>query len=43
MGQHMSAMMKTEFIDTMTHNPVKIVVKEVSPPDNKEVSPPDIF
>ena len=48
MGQHMSAKMKTEFIDTMTNNPVKIGVNEtkpetneVSPPETNEVSPPE--
>tara|TARA_R110001599_G_scaffold162823_2_gene352205 strand:- start:206 stop:406 length:201 start_codon:yes stop_codon:yes gene_type:complete len=40
MGQHMSAKMKTEFIDTMTNNPVKIGVNETKPETN-EVSPPE--
>ena len=36
MGQHMSSMLKGEFIDTMKSNPVHINVKEKKVPQQKK-------
>tara|TARA_E500000178_G_C16865009_1_gene681559 strand:+ start:431 stop:613 length:183 start_codon:yes stop_codon:yes gene_type:complete len=36
MGQHMSSMLKGEFIDTMKSNPVHINVKEKKVPEQKK-------
>lgn len=48
MGQHMSVIMKSEFIESIKHNPVKITIKEKAPenkegvpPENKEGAPPE--
>ena len=40
MGQHMSAFMKSEYIESIKHNPVKITINEKTP-ENKEVAPPE--
>ena len=48
MGQHISGFQKSEFIETMKSNPMKIKVnekssenKEVATPENKEVATPE--
>ena len=48
MGQHMSGFMKSDFIESIKHNPVKITInekapenKEEAPPENKEEAPPE--
>ena len=48
MGQHISGFQKSEFIETMKSNPMKIKVnekssenKEAEVPENKEVAPPE--
>ena len=50
MGQHISGFQKSEFIETMKSNPMKIKVnekssenKEAEVPENKEVAAPDIY
>ena len=35
MGQHMSVIMKSDFIESIKHNPVKITINEKAP-ENKE-------
>ena len=48
MGQYMSSFQKSEFVETMKSNPMKIKVNEKSSenheavvPENKEVAPPE--
>jgi hypothetical protein len=39
MGQHMSAFMKSDFIESIKHNPVKITINEKAPENKVEATP----
>jgi hypothetical protein len=40
MGHSMSAFIKSDFIESMKHNPVKVHINDI-PPENKEATPPE--